>query len=229
MSSFILKIIAVISMLFDHTGYLIYNNISWCNIIGRIAFPIFAFQLIQGYLHTKNLKNYFFRLFIFALISQVPYSLYFNSFSNKFELNIFFTLLLGLGIITLCNQIYKKNNYKFNIDIILVILAALFIAKALPFNYGILGLCLILIFYFFKDHKILMNILASISIIIYYLIILLPNFSLLYAIPYIATALISLCLINLYNNKEGIKTKIFYYIYPIHLLILYILYIILHN
>ena len=74
MSSFALKLIAIISMLFDHAGYAIYGKLSWCNFIGRLAFPIFAFQITEGYIHTKNLKNYFFRLGIFALISQIPFT-----------------------------------------------------------------------------------------------------------------------------------------------------------
>ena len=62
MSSFALKILACISMLFDHTGYLIFNGSSFFNYIGRLAFPIFAFQIAEGYTHTKDLKKYVFRL-----------------------------------------------------------------------------------------------------------------------------------------------------------------------
>ena len=65
--------IAIVSMVFDHTGYILFKNFSWMNYIGRLAFPIFAFQLTEGYSYTKNLKKYFLRLFIFAIISQIPY------------------------------------------------------------------------------------------------------------------------------------------------------------
>ena len=76
MTSFTLKIIALITMFIDHSGYVFAGNFSFCNFIGRIAFPIFAFQISEGYKHTKNLKKYFLRLGIFALISQIPFSLF---------------------------------------------------------------------------------------------------------------------------------------------------------
>ena len=89
MSSFVLKIIAIISMFIDHIGYAIFGKLSYFNYIGRLAFPIFAFQISEGYVHTKNLKRYFFRLFLFALISQVPFMLFTSIISDKFSLNIF--------------------------------------------------------------------------------------------------------------------------------------------
>ena len=61
MSSFVLKIIAVITMFIDHLGYTIFGKFSYLNYIGRISFPIFAFQISEGYIHTKNLKKYFMR------------------------------------------------------------------------------------------------------------------------------------------------------------------------
>ena len=111
MSSFVLKMIAVISMCFDHFGYYIYGgNFSWCNYLGRLAFPIFAFQISEGYKHTKNLKLYIFRLFLFAIASQIPFSLFLMCLGESgLTLNIFFTLLLGL----LSILIYDKSKNKF--------------------------------------------------------------------------------------------------------------------
>lgn len=108
MSSFVLKTIAIITMFADHIGYAIFGHFSCFNYIGRIAFPIFAFQISEGYIHTKNLKKYSFRLFIFALISQIPFMLFHSIISSDFYLNIFFTLLLGLS----CIYIYDKSKYK---------------------------------------------------------------------------------------------------------------------
>jgi len=82
MSSFVLKIIAIITMFIDHVGYAIFGKFSFFNYIGRIAFPIFAFQISEGYSHTKDLKKYFLRLFIFAIISQVPFMLFGKIISN---------------------------------------------------------------------------------------------------------------------------------------------------
>ena len=79
MSSFILKIIACFTMFIDHLRYIVPGNPIIMSYIGRLAFPIFAFQSANGYSYTKNLKKYLLRLLVFALISQIPYHLYFNT------------------------------------------------------------------------------------------------------------------------------------------------------
>ena len=94
MTSFILKIIGVITMLFDHVGDAILGRFSFFNLIGRIAFPIFAFQLAVGYTHTRDLKKHIIKLFIFAIISQIPFVLFLSTFTNDFYLNIFFADLM---------------------------------------------------------------------------------------------------------------------------------------
>ena len=85
MTSFILKCIAMISMLIDHTSVAYFGQTTLFNVIGRIAFPIFAFQISEGYIHTKNLKKYLLRLFCFAIISQVPFMLFDSMFTNNFS------------------------------------------------------------------------------------------------------------------------------------------------
>ena len=117
MTSFTLKIIALVTMFIDHLGYAITGHFSFFNYIGRIAFPIFAFQISEGYKHTKNLKKYFLRLGLFALISQVPFSLFLLKYhGNPFGLNVFFTLFLGLLAIYLYDYVCKlfKNNESSN-------------------------------------------------------------------------------------------------------------------
>lgn len=109
MSAFVLKIIAYITMFIDHLGYVVNNGkFSYFNFIGRLAFPIFAFQISEGYIHTKNLKKYFFRLLLFALVSQIPFILFVSTVTKSFSLNVFFTLLLGL----LAIFVYEKVQYK---------------------------------------------------------------------------------------------------------------------
>ena len=121
MTSFALKIIALISMFCDHFGDAFLMRFSFLNLIGRIAFPIFAFQISEGFIHTKNIKKYFLRLGIFALVSQIPFSLFSTKFLNAspFSLNVFFTLFIGLLGIYLFNYItkmYKSKITDVNID-----------------------------------------------------------------------------------------------------------------
>lgn len=235
MSSFILKIIACITMFIDHLGYVIYGGPSFFNYIGRIAFPIFAFQISQGYAHTKNLNKYIIRLFIFAVISQVPFYLFCSSFVETPSLNIFFTLILGLiAIIS-----YDKIKNKF--ISLLAILAMCILADVLNVDYGSFGVLIIFTFYIFRNTK-LGTVLAFLFVIsvhygeriaqVYITNYTHPNFSqelfmtnvVNKQLIYLAFNLLPLIPILLYNKKQGKKMKYFLYLfYPVHLLFLYII------
>lgn len=91
----VLKLIAIITMTIDHLGAIIFTQNVILRVIGRIAFPIFSYLLVLGFESTRNVNNYLLRLFIFAIISQLPFSLALGY--GLFEsLNIFFTLLFGV-------------------------------------------------------------------------------------------------------------------------------------
>ena len=253
MSTYVLKLIAIITMLFDHSGYVIYDNISWMNFIGRIAFPIFAFQISQGYTHTHNLKKYFIRLIIFALISQIFYAWFDYCLFSKISLNIIFTLILGLLSITIyefivgnsnissngqvqdlplqSNKSINSNNSLFNrklLGIIIVIFIALF-ADLFEFDYGFYGVFIIFLFYLFRNNKLLMNISITVLTIIYYMpFFMASSFDIRY-IGLFFFSLIPLIFINLYNGQKGKDHKMLFYIfYPVHLLVLCLIYTLLH-
>lgn len=226
MSYFILKIIAIISMIFDHLGYIIFGNVSYFNYIGRIAFPIFAFGISEGYKKTKNPKKYFFRLLIFAIVSQIPYVLYmskilnvkFNPINfNIFNLNIGFTLLLGF----ICITLFDKFKYK-SLGLISVFILSIF-AEIFPIDYGWYGILLIFAFYLFYDNKKIMFVVYTLLSILKYIYS--NNY-----ILFIFFSMIPLLLIYLYNQKRGKNLKYFFYIfYPLHFIILYIIRIFLFN
>lgn len=219
MTSFILKIIGVITMLSDHIGDIVLGKFSFFNLIGRIAFPIFAFQAVQGYIYTKNFKKHMTKLFIFACISQIPFVLFLSTFTTEFALNIFFTFFLGL----LSLFVYDKLKNKV-IGFLFVILTSI-IGELIHVDYGAFGILLIFVFYFFKDKKMLMVISTIILCFARYIpyIIETPSLYLHYLSCGLFTSL-SLIFIWFYNKKEGSKAKYFFYIfYPLHLLILYII------
>jgi len=222
MSSFVLKIIAIVTMFIDHIGYAIFGKLSFFNYIGRIAFPIFAFQISEGYIHTKNFKKYFLRLFIFAIISQVPFMLFGKIISNDFTLNIFFTLLLGLISI----YIYDKSKYKL-LGIISAILIG-FLAEFAHCDYGFYGVAIIFLFYVFKSDVIKSSIAFMLSTTIKYLIpIFKYGFYDVYLYLFICT-LLPIVFISLYNGKKGKDTKyLLYLFYPIHLLLIYGIYLLM--
>lgn len=196
-SSFTLKIIAIIFMLCDHFGDAILKPFSFFNVLGRIAFPIFAFQLTEGYIHTKNLKKYFKRLIIFAIISQIPFMLFSSTFTSRFSLNIFFTLFIGLFAI----YIYDKSHNKFLGILVTIFLCAL--AQLIKTDYGAWGVCIIMIFYIFKDKKIWMCLLYLLSCLLKYLPYLLAyNFHYIYMLLYLVPLLAYFLLFFIMANKE---------------------------
>lgn len=205
-------------MTFDHVGLSILGNLSFFNLLGRLAFPIFAFQSTEGYIHTKNFKKYIRKLLIFACISQIPFMLFLSIFSNNiFSLNILFTFILGLFAIYL----YDKSAKKF-LGFLWVFLLG-FIAEIIQVDYGIYGVFLIFVFYIFKTRKSLMIFHSFILMILFYLsyIFRFPESKSIYLL-YMAFSCLSILFICLYNKKEGPKSKyLFYIFYPLHFIIIY--------
>ena len=232
MSSFVLKCIAIITMLIDHTSIAYFGYTTLFNVIGRFAFPIFAFQISEGYIHTNNLKKYFIRLFLFAIISQIPFMLFNSMLIDNFSFNIFGTLFVGLLAIWLYDKIANcdfelTKNKRFNLIInkafgfISVILFGI-ISEVCHFDYGFWGVAIIFLFYFFKNDKIGMVIFYITACIIKYGIdIIIYGYHYLYVLLCIGTIL-PIIFICLYNGKQGKKIKyLLYAFYPVHLLILY--------
>lgn len=225
MNAFVLKIVACVTMFIDHIGYIIFGKFSFFNYIGRLAFPIFAFQIAEGYKHTKNIKKYFFRLLIFAIISQFPFSLFYYIAFGTVIPNVIFTLAFGL----ICIYIYDKYN-KFT-GIASVLFLGL-IAQLLKFDYGIFGIILILIFHIFQGKKIHTAFFFILAVCIKYFIQI-AYCGFIYEAIFIYSLLafftcLSIIFILLYNGKKGKNAKyLFYIFYPVHLLLLCILHFII--
>lgn len=222
MSSLILKLIACVCMFCDHFSDAFWGGITFLNYIGRFSFTIFAFQIAQGYIHTHNIKKYIGRLFIFALISQIPYMLFYNVVFNKiFVANVIFTLLFGLLVIL----VYDKYN-KF-VGICSLLALGMF-AEVCNFDYGFYGVFIVFMFYLLHSKKTYMAITFVLSVIAKYGISLIK-----YSIPLYDLFLgntYSMCMyftcfsiipILFYNGKKGKDIKyLFYIFYPLHLFIL---------
>ncbi len=184
-------------------------------LIGRLGFPIFCFLLIEGFLHTRNVWKYAFRLFLFSLISEIPFDLAFRGelFNFGYQ-NVFFTLLLGLLALIFIQMAEKKLpgkkvlQYLFVIPITVVfmLIAGMFIKC----DYGSMGVLTIVVMYLFHKHRVwemaggcVVLSCMSLSEI---------------------TAFFAIIPVYKYNGERGLRLKyIFYAFYPVHLLILYLI------
>lgn len=233
-SSSTIKHIAYTTMLIDHFAALIYANIYGktetyilLRNIGRIAFPLFCFMIVEGSKNTTNKINYLYRLIILYVISIIPYS-YANTGSININNgnNVILTLILGLISIEVANSMKFNNIEKYSIFLICCLLAF-----GLKSDYGASGVIAIYALNKLKDNRILQVIIGYLAFIIRYsslnaieLIMRTDyNFSYLFIKSFKAEYLsfIGYTIILFYNNKKGIQANkwIYYIIYPLQYII----------
>lgn len=137
-----IKLIAIFTMLIDHIGYFFFPAQIWIRCIGRISMPLFAYGIAKGFLVSMErgtFYKYLIRMFMFSLISQIPYMLSFG-----YTLNIGFTWLLAL-IVLLTWTKAKDSKHIY----IALIFELLIIVVFLPVDYGIYGVFMPILFYEF--------------------------------------------------------------------------------
>ena len=212
----VLKYIAFISMFIDHfnkaiiTPKLNYQEplvtISTIfDIMGRIAFPIFAFMIVEGFYKTKSRGKYLRNLLIFAIISEIPYDMFQSKvFINNRSQNIMWALALGLLTLIIIDKLKEKINNKYawlGFSILIVGVNSI-IATLLSFDYDYYSIIIIFILYLFYDKR-------FVGSLISYLVIIKEVY-----------AILGFAVINFYNGEKGRQNKLFNYLfYPVHLLI----------
>lgn len=218
MTVFVLKIIACISMFLDHVKYAIPETQNFATMyLGRIAFPIFAFLITQGYIHTSNFEKYCKRIAIFALISQIPFMLFRTLIGEWEMLNIMFTLLLGLTAITVYD---KMTNKYFSIPIVILIII---LGEIINVDYGWFGVALVFLFYICRNNKWLLSFSYILLVLIWFYFVGMLKLNEVY-IFYFINYLVSLVIILFYNGNQGKKIKYFlYWFYPVHMLVLFLI------
>lgn len=208
-----LKWIAIFSMTVDHIGAVLlpytgdFRLIELYRNVGRLAFPIFAFLLVEGYRHTSNKRKYLAYLIAFACISEIPFDLAFAAqiFEPEYQ-NIFFTLALSLVAIWAADNINTKTTHITWLLRILCVTTFAVISQLLGADYGIWGPFVVFLFYL--AHTRVTTILAAIGAACTQ-----------YTMPGIFLAPV---FIGLYNGQRGRQNKWFFYIfYPAHLLVLH--------
>lgn len=207
LNGFTLKWIAMVTMLIDHVGAVLVPQLLELRIIGRLAFPIYCFLLVEGAVHTSNWKKYLGRLLVFAVISEVPFDLALRGrLVDVTSQNVFFTLAFGLLAVILFQRL-KNRTLAWGAALLLVLGA-----EFLQTDYGGGGVIMILVFYLFREQVVIKAAALIMEITVGFGG--LENYAVFALVPI-------LC----YNGKKGpggLK-YLFYVFYPAHLLVLYLL------
>ena len=215
-----LKIFAIVTMFIDHFGPVavgsgilrlpvvrasseLYQN--WyvfyrlLRNIGRLAFPIFCFLLVEGFIHTRSQKKYVFRLFLFTLISEIPFDLaIYGEWYHPEKQNVFFTLLIGMLVMVAASRV--RNFYLS----LLVMAAGIYLGYFLQTDYGARGVLLISLLYLLRFQRPCQCVAGALTML------------------YEPTAPIAFIPIFFYNGQKGRCSLkyFFYWFYPVHLFLL---------
>ncbi|MFM9278231.1 TraX family protein [Paenibacillus jiagnxiensis] len=199
------KFIAIFTMLLAHIGYLYFPDSTFLGVIGRFAFPLFAWGITVGFRNSKNHTKYMVRVLVLAIVSQYPYFLVFE----HSYLNVCFTLFAGMVILKLYTSSLNKWFKLVNIVLIFII------ADICSFEYGMYGLATILVFYIYrlKPISILPHIGITLMGIYFYKYSLIQMYSLF--------SILILMLLHKYDFK--INRWVSYAFYPLHLILFVLL------
>lgn len=230
-TSFSLHIMAMVFMLCDHLWGTSFVNHELFTCIGRLAFPIYAFMLVEGYFHTGNLKKYVKRLFLFALISEIPFNLVMGSrIFFPIHQNVLWSFLISIGLIHWNEKVKEKPVWNRTLVSFATVCIA-YIGGIITFvDYYSAGIFMVLTFYLFRGKK-WWHYLGQLLCMWYINFEMLGGFgyeiSLFGRTHFVARqgiALLSLIPIWLYQGNQGYHSKklqyLYYLFYPLHLLIL---------
>lgn len=231
-SSATLHILAMAFMLCDHMWATVVAGNNWLTCIGRLAFPVFAFMITEGYFHTSDVKKYAKRMLVFALISEIPFNLMVSSaIVFPIHQNVLFTFLIGLGLVHINETVRKKDRLWLTVLTGFATVVLGFAAGYLfMVDYYGVGVVTVLVFYFFRHRKwwcyvgqfaALYYLNVEILSGMYYEIEL---FGHTFKIVQQGFALLALIPIWLYRGRKGHSSKAFkyfcYWFYPVHMFIL---------
>lgn len=219
MSSFALHIWAMLLMLCDHLQLTLLPELPILRCVGRLAFPLFAFMAVEGYLHTRSLKKYLLRLLMLAVISEIPFDLLVSgSVFDPMHQNVIWTIILGLCCIRAFENISADLKKMLSAVVIIASLAAAIIARV---DYSSAGVLTLLAFYAFRGNTVRCRLMQLLSLAFINLVLL---GGIEFAFPYQALAVLSLPIIWLYDGSQGPHNGFIkaanYLFYPVHMLIL---------
>lgn len=217
MSANMLKIIALIAMTIDHVGLMLFPNDEWLRMVGRIAFPIFAFMIAEGCRYTHSRLRYLLQIALMGIGMQI---VLFVATKSLYQ-SVFISFTLAIILIYVIDKAKNEQQMKYWISVVVVVLTIAFLCLGLPdvlyktdydIDYNIIGVLIPVVCYFTKNTKlrILVFALGLIALSVFYGGV---QWFCLLAIP----------LIGMYNYQKGkyeLK-NLFYFYYPAHLSVIF--------
>lgn len=219
MSSFLLRLLALVCMAADHVGLALFPSAGAFRCVGRLAFPLYCFLLVQGYGHTRDLRAYVRRLLLLALLSEVPFDLLIFGRTACFaEQNALFSLLLGLLALALSDSLRSRPG-----PCLFAQAAVLLSAMAARVSYGWLAIALCLCVYYAGENRLRMALSMAATLLLYTLSLALSGVTASWVLVSLC-ALLALPPLLAYSGRRGARnplfTFLFYAAYPLHLLAL---------
>lgn len=235
LSSSTLHILAMLFMLMDHSWAVLFPSQTWLTCVGRLAFPIFAFFIVEGCFYTHDRKRYLLRMLGFAVVTEIPFNLmYANLLMYPFHQNVLWTFVIAMAGIFGMEKVKEKKKPILTVlaDVGIVLGTALLALVAMT-DYNAAGVLTVYIFYFFRGRRWWCYV--GQLVLLYWL-----NVEVLAGLCYNVTilgheveivqqglALLALPLLWLYQGRKGLHSKGFQYFcyafYPVHALVLFLL------
>ena len=235
MSSFVLKLIAAVSMLLDHAGILLFSGKEIFRILGRLAFPLYAYCLAEGFRYTRSRLKYFLRVFILGVLCQIVYTVA----EREIYLGILITFSISIVLMALVDSLKTalrgersavariaaraagrelSNDADRILCTVLVcagIIGAFLLTTVVTVDYGFFGIMLPVCTSFFEER--------GQRLVMFSACLLALAIEVTAEFPVQYWSLLSVPLIAAYNGKPGlVRMKYFFYIfYPAHMAILY--------
>ena len=217
MSSFAIKIIAAVTMFIDHMGLLLFPQYRIFRIIGRLAFPLYAWCIAEGFRYTRDRKKYFLRIFILGVLCQIVYTIA----ERELYLGILLTFSISILLMSVQDWFIRglgEGKYVRGALYLLSVAAVFLLTRYVEVDYGFFGIMLPVVTALFPDKpRRLIAFVLCLSALAY------EHYTLGSSTQFYSLA--ALVPLILYNGKQGkYKLKTFFYIfYPAHMVFLYAL------
>ena len=231
-----LKLMAMLLMLLDHMWATVWD-VPWFTMIGRTAFPIFAYQIAEGFYHTSNRKKYIHRMFFFALISEIPFNLIAaNYFFYPYHQNVMFTFFIALLLMDWMERA-KENKSKFAVVTVASVVLAYLLGALTFVDYYHYGVFTVLLFYWTRNLRFgwLLQLFGMVYIndAMAGLVYPITLFGQTVEIGQQMFAVFALIPMWMYNGRQGYHSKTLQYVcygfYPVHMLVLYLLAVLIYG